>query len=61
MPSADARFAQARADEFRRSDAKLRALADLLSYLEPREAAAVASEISCDLLRDLAPQESRLQ
>jgi hypothetical protein len=61
MPSVDAHFAQARADEFRRSDAKLRALADLLSYLEPREAAAVASEISCDLLRDLAPQESRLQ
>jgi hypothetical protein len=54
MPSVDARLAQARADEFRRSDAKLRALADLLSYLEPREAAAVASEIAHDLLHDLA-------
>jgi hypothetical protein len=58
MPSADYRD---RANEFVRSDAKLRALSDLLAYLDPQEAAAVASEISRDLLRDLAPQESRLQ
>jgi hypothetical protein len=61
MPSAEVHFAQERADEFRRSDAKLRAMSDLLAYLDPAEAAVVASEISRDLLRGLAPQEGRLQ
>jgi hypothetical protein len=61
MPGAEVHFAQARADEFRRSDAKLRAMSDLLAYLDPTEAAAVASEISRDLLRGLTPQEGRLQ
>ena len=61
MPSADQLSAARRADEFRRADAKLRATADLLAYLDPAEAAAVASEISRDLLRDLVPSEGRLQ
>jgi hypothetical protein len=57
MPSADYRD---RADEFVRSDAKLRALSDLLAYLDPQEAAVVAAEIARDLVRDLKP-EGRLQ
>jgi hypothetical protein len=59
MPHADDRaldHAQRRADELLRSDAKLRAMSDLLAYLPPAEAAAVASEISRDLLRDFAPR-----
>jgi hypothetical protein len=61
MPSLDAQALQDRARAFVRADAKLRALSDLLAYLDPAEAAVVASEISCDLLRGLQPAEGRLQ
>ena len=58
-PSVDYRD---RANEFVRSDAKLRALSDLLAYLDPQEAAAVAGEIARDLLRGLDMREgARLQ
>jgi hypothetical protein len=61
MLSADHQAAELRAGELCRSDAKLRALSDLLAYLDPAEAAIVASEIACDLLRDFAGPEARLQ
>jgi hypothetical protein len=48
------RAAQVRAKEYRRSDAKLRALSDLLAYLSPHEAAEVAGEIARELLQDPA-------
>jgi hypothetical protein len=56
-PSAEYR---SRANEFVRSDAKLRAMSDLLAYLDPAEAAVVAAEIARDLVRDFKP-EGRLQ
>ena len=61
MPSLDQQSAVRRADEFRRVDAKLRAVSDLLSYLSLAEAAVVADEIHRDLMLDLGRQESRLQ
>jgi hypothetical protein len=61
MPSPDHQFAVRRADEFRRADAKLRAISDLLSYLSLAEAAVVADEIHRDLMLDLGRQEARLQ
>jgi hypothetical protein len=61
MPGADYSDAQDRADQFRRSDAKLRALADLLAYLTPAEAAVVASEIARDLACNFVGAHARLQ
>jgi hypothetical protein len=60
MPSADERALQDRAHAFARSDAKLRAISDLLAYLPPAEAAIVAGEIHCEL-RDFTPSQGRLQ
>jgi hypothetical protein len=56
MPSSvDARrAAQDRAHELCRSDAKLRALSDLLAYLAPHEAAEVAGELARELASDPA-------
>jgi hypothetical protein len=62
MPSADHEAAQDRAHAFARSDAKLRAMSDLLAYLDPQEAAIVASEIARDLVCGFAlPSGGRLQ
>jgi hypothetical protein len=61
MPSPDDRTMQDRAHAFARSDAKLRAMSDLLAYLPPDEAAAVASEIARDLVCGFASHEGRLQ
>jgi hypothetical protein len=61
MPSADQLSAARRADEFRRADAKLRVIADLMSYLSLEEACIVTNEIHQQLMLDLGRQEARLQ
>jgi hypothetical protein len=61
MPSADQLSATQRADEFRKSDARLRATADLMAYLTLEECAIVSGEMHESFMRELGRQEARLQ
>ena len=61
MPSADLLSATQRTDEFRKSDARLRATADLMSYLTLEECVIVSAEMYESFMRELGRQEARLQ